>query len=73
MASRDIARRIGNRDRYKVFRTKVIKLIKRDRIQGVLKRLQKNPGPQCAWQEAKSVLGQGAWRESPGVYHKFQP
>ena len=35
------------------------KLVKRDKIKRVLKHLKKNPGPQSAWQEAKTVLGKG--------------
>ena len=59
MASRDNARRNGNRGQFKRLRNSAIKLIKRDRIQGVLNRLKKNPGPQSAWREAKIALGRG--------------
>jgi hypothetical protein len=59
MASRDKARKAGDRDRFKTLRNTVIKLVKRDKIRGVLSRLKKNPGPQSAWNEAKAVLGRG--------------
>ena len=59
MALRDKARKSGNLEQFKLLRNTANKLIKRDKIQGVMKRLQKNPGPQQVWREAKSVLGRG--------------
>jgi hypothetical protein len=59
MASRDKARKSGNLEQFKFLRNTANKLIKRDKIQGVMKRLQKNPGSQQVWRKAKSVLGRG--------------
>ena len=59
MAQRDEARKKGNREKFKFLRNTANKLIKRDKIQGILKRLKKNPDHQSAWQEAKTVLGRG--------------
>ena len=59
MTSRDKARRSGDKERFKTLRNAATKLIKRDKIQGVITRLQKNPGPKQVWQEAKSFLGRG--------------
>ena len=58
-ASRDKARKSGNLEQFKNLRKTVNKLIEHDKIQGVMRRLQKNPGPQEVWREAKSVLGRG--------------
>ena len=57
MASRDKARKAGNRNRFKTLRNSAIKLIKCDKIQGVMSRFKNNSGPQSGWQEAKAVLG----------------
>ena len=59
MASLDEARKISNLECFKMLRNTATKLIKRDKIQGVLRRLKKNPSPQIAWQETKTVLGRG--------------
>ena len=59
MALRDQGRKAGNRKQFKKFRNSAIKLLKRDKIKGVLSRLKKNPSSQNTWQEAKTVLGRG--------------
>ena len=46
MESRNKARQFGNHQRYKMLRNATTKLVKRDKIQGILKRLKENPGPQ---------------------------
>ena len=65
MAFRDEARKAGNHECFKRLRNTATKLVKRDKIQGVLRRLKKNPGPQSVWQEAKSVLGHGRGTNLP--------
>ena len=61
MAQRDAVRKSGgNKHRqFKALRNKVNRLVKRDKIMSVLTRLKKNPGPQSAWKEAKTILGGG--------------
>ena len=65
MASRDEARKKGNKTCYKILRNKASKLVKRDKIQGILKNLKGNPGPKSAWQEAKILLGKGRGNTLP--------
>ena len=65
MASRDNARKSGNRKHYKILRNTVNKLVKRDKIQSVMKNLMNNPGPQQSWQEAKNFLGRGRGAKLP--------
>ena len=65
MASRDKARRSGDKERFKTLRNAATKMIKRDKIQGVITRLQKNPGPKQVWQEARSFLGRGCGMTFP--------
>ena len=57
--ARDKARKAGNKGKFKTLRNAANELIKRDKIQGVLKRLKEKPGPHSVWQEAKTVLGRG--------------
>ena len=59
MALRDSARFSKNRNQFKVLRNQANKLIKRDKVQSVLTRIKKNPGPKQIWQEAKTILGKG--------------
>ena len=59
MALRDAARKSNERGKFKHLRNKANKLVKRDKILSVLKRLNENPGPKQTWQEAKSILGKG--------------
>ena len=73
MASRDNARRKGNREQFKLLRNNATKLIKRDKIQGVLKQLIKNPGPKSAWLEAKNALGHGRGDSLPDCTTNFNP
>ena len=73
MASRDKARKSGNLEQFKILRNTANKLIKRDKIQGVIKRLQKNPGPQQVWREAKSVLGRGRGMTLPECTTNMDP
>ena len=73
MASRDKARRSGDQKRFKTLRNAATKLIKRDKIQGVIKRLQKNPGPKQVWQEAKSFLGRGRGMTLPECTTNMDP
>ena len=39
--------------------------MKRDKINGVINRLKKNPGPKRAWQEVKTILGRGRGAKLP--------
>ena len=59
MNLRDKAQKSRNRQQFKDLRNRANKMIKRDKIQSILKRLKKNPGPKQAWQEAKTILGKG--------------
>ena len=45
MKLRDAARTSKNRQHFKALRNKANKLIKRDKVLSVVKRLKKNPGP----------------------------
>ena len=65
MSLRDAARNSGNRSNFKALRNKVNRLVKRDKINGVMNRLKKNPGPKRAWQEAKTILGRGRGAKLP--------
>ena len=73
MASRDNARRNGNCEQFKLLRKNATKLIKRDKIQGVLKRLRKNPGPKNAWLEVKNALGCGRGNSLPDCTTNSNP
>ena len=42
-----------------VSRSQADKLIKRDKVNSVLTRLKKNPGPKQTWKGAKNILGRG--------------
>ena len=57
MASRDKARMAGHKEQFKVLRNLATKLVKCDKIKGIMKRLKKNPSSQNVWQEAKTILG----------------
>ena len=59
MSARDKARKAGNQIKFKTLRNMSNKLIKCDKIQGVIKRLKEKPVPQSVWQEAKTLLGRG--------------
>ena len=59
MSLRDAARNSKNQQHFKALRNKANKLVKRDKVLSVLKRLKKNPGPKQIWQEAKTILGKG--------------
>jgi hypothetical protein len=65
MSLRDAARNSGNRSNFKALRNKVNRLVKRDKINGVMTRLKKNPGAKRAWQEAKTILGRGRGAKLP--------
>ena len=64
---RDAARKVGGHrhKHFKVLRNKANRLVKRDKIMGVLNRLKKNPGSQSAWTEAKTILGKGRGAKLP--------
>ena len=57
MASRDTARKNGNLKHYKLMQNCTKSLVKQDKVQGVMNRLKKNPGPQSSWKEARTLLG----------------
>ena len=59
MALRDSARISKNRNKFKALRNQANKMIKRDKIQSILTRLKKYPGPKQTWKEAKTLLGKG--------------
>ena len=59
MNLRDTARKLNDHGKFEYLRNKANKLVKRDKILSVLKRLNGNPGPRQTWQEAKSILGKG--------------
>ena len=73
MASRDKARKGGNHMRFKILRNTVTKLVKRDKIKGVMKRLKKNPSPQNVWQEARTLLGRGRGANLPETTTNTNP
>ena len=73
MAMRDKARMAGNSAFFKLLRNKATKFIKRDKIQGVMSRLRKNPGHQQAWHEAKTFLGRGRGQKLPVCTINFNP
>jgi hypothetical protein len=73
MSARDAARKSGNRSNFKALRNKVNRLVKRDKINSVLTRLKKNPGPKRAWQEAKTILGQGKGTKLPSCTNNTNP
>ena len=58
---------------FRILRNRAIKLVKQDKIQGVLKHLKKNPGPQATWQEAKAVLGRGRGTTLPDCTKNDNP
>ena len=57
MSARDTARKYGSHGSYKYWRNLSKSLVKRDKVQGVISRLKKNPGPQNTWKEAMTLLG----------------
>ena len=59
--------------KFKLLRNTAVKLVKRDRIQGVMNRLKKNPGPQSSWLEAKAVLGRGRGMSLPDCTTNSNP
>ena len=73
MASRDASRRSGNRTNFKVLRNKVNRLVKRDKIRGVLSHLEKNLGSQQAWIEANTILGRGRGNKLPSCTNNKDP
>jgi hypothetical protein len=73
MSARDAARKSGNRSNFKALCNKVNRLVKRDKINSVLTRLKKNPGPKRAWQEAKTILGQGKGTKLPSCTNNTNP
>ena len=73
MSARDAARQSGNRSNFKALRNKVNRLVKRDKINSVLTRLKKNPGPKRVWQEAKNILGRGRGAKLPSCTTNNNP
>ena len=73
MASRDAARKSGSRTKFRTLRNKVNRLLKRDKISGVLNRLKKNPGHKTAWQEANKILGRGRGSQLPNCTNNSDP
>jgi hypothetical protein len=73
MFLRDAARKSGNRSNFKALRNKVTRLVKRDKINSVLTRLKKNPGPKRVWQEAKTILGRGRGANLPSSTNNDNP
>jgi hypothetical protein len=73
MSLRDAARKSGNRSNFKALRNKVTRLVKRDKINSVLTRLKKNPGPKSAWKEAKTILGRGRGANLPSCTNNDNP
>ena len=73
MSARDKARKSGNHMKFKSLRNMANKLIKRDKIQGVIKRLKEKPGLQNVWQEAKTVLGRGRGVNLPDCTSNTNP
>ena len=73
MASRDAARKSGSRTKFRTLRNKVNRLLKRDKISGVLNRLKKNPGHKSAWQEANKILGRGRGSQLPNCTNNSDP
>ena len=73
MSLRDAARKSGNRSNFKALRNKVTRLVKRDKINSVLTRLKKNPGPKRVWQEAKTILGRGRGANLPSCTNNDNP
>ena len=59
MKARNMARKSGNKKKFKNLRNTVNKLVKRDKICGTLSRLGSNPCSSKAWQEANRFLGKG--------------
>ena len=59
MANRHKARKSGNYEHFKVLRNATSKLVKRDKIQRIMRWLKGNSGLQRSWEEAKAVFGQG--------------
>ena len=73
MSLRDAARKSGNRSNFKALRNKVTRLVKRDKINSVMTRLKKDPGPKRAWQEAKTILGRGRGANLPSQTNNDNP
>ena len=73
MSLRDAARKSGNRSNFKALRNKVTRLVKRDKINSVLTRLKKKPGPKRVWQEAKTILGRGRGANLPSCTNNDNP
>ena len=51
----------------------VKRFVKRDKINSVLTRLKKNPGPKRVWQEAKTILGRGRGANLPSCTNNDNP
>ena len=73
MSARDKARKAGNQIKFKTLRNMSNKLIKCDKIQGVIKRLKEKPVPQSVWQEAKTLLGRGHGTNLPDCTSNTNP
>ena len=73
MSSRHKARKNGNHSQYKQLRNLTKSLVKRDKIQGVMGRLKKNPGPQSSWKEAMTLLGRQRTAKLPECTSNSDP
>ena len=73
MEERNKARKSGNKEKYKQLRNKVTKLVKRDQIKTVLKRIGRKPSSKNAWNEAKLYLGKGKCNNLPQCTSNSDP
>ena len=73
MSLRDAVRKSGNRSKFKALWNKYTRLVKRDKINSVLTRLKKDPGPKRVWQEAKAILGRGRGANLPSCTNNDDP